>query len=348
MKRWGKSPPATAATRRLAKPRPVQGEQGPPRGCPPRARVAAKRDGHPRQNPAYRPATGKALETGLFLWTRFAGDSSGSPRGGLTAVSVEPLGAVARRGLEAVPATSRSATRRYQGCRAGTASSCRVRTTRTTSTRRTPLARVLPSCRSPSATPSNVGTTGELGFGQALHPSRPVATPALQTHRWSLVRVDQFQRVVRVFRPVNRSELPHLGQARLVPRARQCLGARNVTSPVRVRDRQRKPAPSAPGPPERRERRRARDGARDHARAHDHTHDHDLPDELESAAREHEQRRAEGVRDRRGGAEQCSRPAEELLPAVCVADRFRRWRNGQQRRSQDVRRRDRELERNVR
>ena len=28
-----------------------------------------------------------------------AGDSSGSPRGGLTAVSVEPLGAVARRGL---------------------------------------------------------------------------------------------------------------------------------------------------------------------------------------------------------------------------------------------------------
>ena len=24
-------------------------------------------DGHPRQNPAYRPATGKALETGLFL-----------------------------------------------------------------------------------------------------------------------------------------------------------------------------------------------------------------------------------------------------------------------------------------
>lgn len=25
-------------------------------------------DGHPRQNPAYRPATEKALETGLFLW----------------------------------------------------------------------------------------------------------------------------------------------------------------------------------------------------------------------------------------------------------------------------------------
>src|SRR6266540_228907 len=40
-------------------------------------------DGHPRQNPAYRPATEKALVTGLFLWTRFAGGSSGSPRGGL-------------------------------------------------------------------------------------------------------------------------------------------------------------------------------------------------------------------------------------------------------------------------
>jgi len=56
-------------------------------------------DGHPRQNPAYRPATEKALVTGLFLCLRFAGDSSGSHRGGLTAVSVEPLGAVARRGL---------------------------------------------------------------------------------------------------------------------------------------------------------------------------------------------------------------------------------------------------------
>jgi hypothetical protein len=55
-------------------------------------------DGHPRQNPAYRPATEKALVTGLFLLVRFAGDSSGSPRGGLTAVSVEPPGAVARRG----------------------------------------------------------------------------------------------------------------------------------------------------------------------------------------------------------------------------------------------------------
>ena len=51
------------------------------------------------KNPAYRPATEKALVTGLFLWTRFAGDSSGSPRGGLTAVSVEPPGAVAQRAL---------------------------------------------------------------------------------------------------------------------------------------------------------------------------------------------------------------------------------------------------------
>ena len=34
--------------------------------------------------------------------TPFAGDSSGSPRGGLTAVSVEPPGAVARRRLVAV------------------------------------------------------------------------------------------------------------------------------------------------------------------------------------------------------------------------------------------------------
>src|SRR5207247_4464012 len=55
------------ATRRLAKPRPVQDEQAPLRGGPPRGRVVAKRDGHPRQNPAYRPATEKALETGLSL-----------------------------------------------------------------------------------------------------------------------------------------------------------------------------------------------------------------------------------------------------------------------------------------
>jgi hypothetical protein len=82
----------------------VQGEQAPPEvarrgaGCAARAaeKSAAQMDGHPRQNPAYRPATEKALATGLFLWTRFAGDSSGSPGGGLTAVSLEQLGAVAR------------------------------------------------------------------------------------------------------------------------------------------------------------------------------------------------------------------------------------------------------------
>src|SRR5204862_7959235 len=75
VKRWGKSPPATVVTRRLAKPRPVQGEAGSVdaarRGTGYAARAAgqpsAQRDGHPRQNPAYRPATGKALETGLFL-----------------------------------------------------------------------------------------------------------------------------------------------------------------------------------------------------------------------------------------------------------------------------------------
>jgi len=55
------------ATRRLAKPHPVQGEQGPSRGCPPRARVAAKRDGHPRQNPAYRPANEKPRLRGFSI-----------------------------------------------------------------------------------------------------------------------------------------------------------------------------------------------------------------------------------------------------------------------------------------
>ena len=90
----------------------------------------------------------------------------------------------------------------------------------------------------------------------------------------------------------------------------------NVTSPVRLRGRQRKPAPSAPGPPERRERHRARDGARDHARAHDRAHLDDLPDERERAAREHEQRRAEGVRARRGGREQRGRRAQRALPST--------------------------------
>src|SRR5687768_9083184 len=56
-------------------------------------------DGHPRQNPAYRPATEKALVTGLFLWTRFAGDSSGSPRDGRDCGLRGTARAVARRGL---------------------------------------------------------------------------------------------------------------------------------------------------------------------------------------------------------------------------------------------------------
>ena len=67
------------ATRRLAKPRPVQGEAGSDdaarRGTGYAARAVAqapaKRDGHPRQNPAYGPAKETALATGLFLWTRF-------------------------------------------------------------------------------------------------------------------------------------------------------------------------------------------------------------------------------------------------------------------------------------
>ena len=43
VKRWGKSPPATVVTRRLAKPRPVQGEQAPPRR--PVEEPGSRRDG---------------------------------------------------------------------------------------------------------------------------------------------------------------------------------------------------------------------------------------------------------------------------------------------------------------
>jgi hypothetical protein len=50
------------------------------------------------KNPSYRPATEKALVTELFLWIRFASDSSCSARDAREAVSVEPLGVVARRG----------------------------------------------------------------------------------------------------------------------------------------------------------------------------------------------------------------------------------------------------------
>ena len=46
------------------------------RGGPPRSRVAAEMDGHPRQNPAYRPATEKAPATGLFLFGLLPGYSS--------------------------------------------------------------------------------------------------------------------------------------------------------------------------------------------------------------------------------------------------------------------------------
>jgi hypothetical protein len=62
-------------TRRLAKPRPVQGEAGSVdaarRGTGYAARAVrqlpAQRDGHPRQDPAYRPATERAPATGLSL-----------------------------------------------------------------------------------------------------------------------------------------------------------------------------------------------------------------------------------------------------------------------------------------
>ena len=91
VKRWGKSPPASRRRGGLPNPVRCKANRARHRGCPPRARVAAKRDGHPRQNPAYRPATEKALETGLFLWTRFAGDSSGSLRGGLESRSADPV-----------------------------------------------------------------------------------------------------------------------------------------------------------------------------------------------------------------------------------------------------------------
>jgi hypothetical protein len=67
-------------------------------------------DGHPRQNPAYRSATEKALVTGLFLWTRFAGDSSGAARGGLDC-GLRGNRSARSPGVApwAVPATSRSA-----------------------------------------------------------------------------------------------------------------------------------------------------------------------------------------------------------------------------------------------
>ena len=47
-------------TRRPGKPHPMQGQAGPFAGCPPRSRSAAQMDDCPRQDPAYRPATGTA------------------------------------------------------------------------------------------------------------------------------------------------------------------------------------------------------------------------------------------------------------------------------------------------
>jgi hypothetical protein len=67
-------------------------------------------DGHPRQNPAYRPAKEKASETGLFLWTDSPATRQARPAAGVTAVSVEPLGTVARRALfKAVLETAKAA-----------------------------------------------------------------------------------------------------------------------------------------------------------------------------------------------------------------------------------------------
>jgi hypothetical protein len=67
VKRWGKSPPASR--RRGGSLNPVRCKANRARIQAARrwARVAAERDGHLRQNPAYRPATEKALETGLSL-----------------------------------------------------------------------------------------------------------------------------------------------------------------------------------------------------------------------------------------------------------------------------------------
>src|SRR5215210_7074342 len=46
----------------------MQDQAGPFAGCPPRSRSVAEMDGCSRQNPAYRLATGRALETGPFLF----------------------------------------------------------------------------------------------------------------------------------------------------------------------------------------------------------------------------------------------------------------------------------------
>src|SRR5207244_9116094 len=96
-------PTSAVVTRRLAKPRPVQGEAGSDdaarRGTGYAARAAgqpvAERDGHPRQNPAYRPATEKALAIGAFSMIPIRRRLVRLAPAGATAVSVEPLGTVA-------------------------------------------------------------------------------------------------------------------------------------------------------------------------------------------------------------------------------------------------------------
>src|SRR3954452_15337165 len=68
VKRWGKSPPASR--RRGGLPNPVRCKANRARYQAARrwARVAAKRDGHPRQNPAYRPAKENPRLGGGFLF----------------------------------------------------------------------------------------------------------------------------------------------------------------------------------------------------------------------------------------------------------------------------------------
>ena len=55
----------------------------------------------------------KPRQRGFLYGADFAGDSSGSPRGGLTAVSVEPLGSVARLDREGL-CRQRAAPRRRE------------------------------------------------------------------------------------------------------------------------------------------------------------------------------------------------------------------------------------------
>jgi hypothetical protein len=68
--------------------------------------------GHGLDHPAYRPATEKALETGLFLLGRVARNSSWFRSSSPSAVSLEPLGAGARRSRFGLSASLRPAPRR--------------------------------------------------------------------------------------------------------------------------------------------------------------------------------------------------------------------------------------------